>query len=176
MYREIIAFVQEENYKYALMTQRGIFRSFRKIANRLPPMDGFSWKLILRYFRKSVEKKIKSIKIRQVQRVLYMKTNTHFLSHLGQFFLAWKMFQTNVVEKIKTQILCTIFVIISSWVLLRIRNVSDKSCTENQNTNVMYNNLFFRKSCSSWDNVEKCGRVWQATDDSISHAHFMLYS
>jgi len=33
-----------------------------------------------------------------------MKTNTHFLSHLAQLFLEWEMFQTKVVEKIKTHI------------------------------------------------------------------------
>jgi len=28
------------------------------------------------------------------------------LSYLAQFFLEWDMFQTNIVEKIKTHILC----------------------------------------------------------------------
>ena len=37
-----------------------------------------------------------------------MKTETHFWSYLAQFFLDWKMFQTNVVEKIETHILCSI--------------------------------------------------------------------
>jgi hypothetical protein len=37
--------------------------------------------------------------------------------------------------------LCT-FVIISRWILLRMRNVSDKSCRENQNTHFMFNNVF----------------------------------
>jgi len=31
-----------------------------------------------------------------------MKTDIHFWSHLAQFFLEWEMFQTKVVEKIKT--------------------------------------------------------------------------
>ena len=35
-----------------------------------------------------------------------MKTNIHFLSHLIQFSLVWKMFQIKVAEKIKTHILC----------------------------------------------------------------------
>jgi hypothetical protein len=61
--------------------------------------------------------------------------------------------------------LCT-FMIISSWILLRNRNVSDKSCTENQNTHFMFN-TFLRKSCRLWDNVKKYGRARQATDDSI---------
>ena len=37
--------------------------------------------------------------------------------------------------------LCT-FMIISRWILLRTRNVSDKSCRENQNTHFMFNNFF----------------------------------
>jgi hypothetical protein len=37
-----------------------------------------------------------------------MKTNTHFWSYLAQFFLEREMFQTKVVEKIKTHILCSI--------------------------------------------------------------------
>jgi len=37
-----------------------------------------------------------------------MKTNTHFLSYLTQFFLEWEMFPANVVEKIKTHILYSI--------------------------------------------------------------------
>ena len=65
-----------------------------------------------------------------------MTINTQFLSYLAQFFLEWKMFQTKVVEKIKTQILCSV------------------------------NFFFFRKSCRLWDNVEKYGRAGQATDDN----------
>ena len=34
-----------------------------------------------------------------------MKTNILFLSYLAQFFLEWEMFQTKVVEKIKTHVL-----------------------------------------------------------------------
>jgi hypothetical protein len=37
-----------------------------------------------------------------------MKTNIHFLSYLAQFFLDWEMFQTKVVEKITTHVLCSI--------------------------------------------------------------------
>ena len=52
-------------------------------------------------------------------------------------------------------------------VLLRKRNVSNKSCKENQNTDFVFSNFFFGKSCRLWENVEKCGRVRQATDDNI---------
>jgi len=37
-----------------------------------------------------------------------MKIISHFWSYLDQFFLEWKMLQTNVVEKIKTSILCLV--------------------------------------------------------------------
>jgi hypothetical protein len=37
-----------------------------------------------------------------------MNTNIHLWSYLAQFFLEWKMFQTKVIEKIKTPILCSI--------------------------------------------------------------------
>ena len=39
-----------------------------------------------------------------------MKTNVHFLSCLAQFFLEWEMFQADVVEEIKTHILCSAMV------------------------------------------------------------------
>jgi len=42
------------------------------------------------------------------KRVFYMKTNTNFWSYLAQFFLEWEIFQTRVVEKIKTHILCSL--------------------------------------------------------------------
>ena len=65
------------------------------------------------------------------------------------------------------------FLIISRSVLLRMRNVSDKSCRENQNTHFVFSN-FFQKSCLLGDNVEKYSRVGQGTDDNMAHAHCML--
>ena len=40
----------------------------------------------------------------------------------------------------------------------------------------MFNNLFPPplKSCRLWDNVEKCCRAGQATDDTMTHAHCVL--
>jgi len=46
------------------------------------------------------------------------------------------------------------FLIISSAILLGMRNVSDKNYTENQNTHLLFNN-FFRKSYRTWDNMGK---------------------
>ena len=37
-----------------------------------------------------------------------MKTDVHLWSYLAQFFSEWENFQTKVVEKIKTHILCLI--------------------------------------------------------------------
>jgi hypothetical protein len=56
---------------------------------------------------------------------------------------------------------------------LRMRNVSDKNCIENQNTHFMLN-FFFRKLCSLCDNVQKIDTAGQATDDSSGHALYML--
>ena len=62
---------------------------------------------------------------------------------------------------------CT-FMIISRWILLRMRNVSDKSCRENQNTRFIFNNFFFPlKSYRLWYKVEKYGTSRQATDGNI---------
>ena len=55
-------------------------------------------------------------------------------------------------------------------------NVSDTSCRENQNTHFRSNNIFFYFENHPvheimWTNT---GRVGQATDDSMKHAHCMM--
>ena len=47
-----------------------------------------------------------------------------------------------------------------------MRNITDKSCRENQDIHFIFNN-FFKKLYHLWDNVEKYGRDRAATDDSI---------
>jgi len=59
-------------------------------------------------FRKFVEKNWSFIKNGQEYQVFYMKTNVHFWSYLAEFFLEWEMFQTNVVEKMKTHFMLSI--------------------------------------------------------------------
>ena len=57
---------------------------------------------------------------------------------------------------------------VSYWILFGMRNVTDKSCTD-QNTRLMFNYFFFfflQKSRRLWDNVEKYGKAIQATDDN----------
>jgi hypothetical protein len=56
-----------------------------------------------------------------------------------------------------------------------MRNVSDKSCRENQNRHFVLDNFFFRKSCRLWHNVDKkYFRAGQATNDNMAHAHCMM--
>jgi len=56
-----------------------------------------------------------------------------------------------------------------------MKYVSDKIFRETRNTHFSTsNNFFFRKSCWLWENVEKCCRAGQATDDNMVHAHCML--
>jgi len=60
--------------------------------------------------------------------------------------------------------LCT-FIVVSRHIL-RIRNVSDESCTENQNTHFMFSNFFFSpgESYCLYEIVRKYARARQATD------------
>jgi hypothetical protein len=61
--------------------------------------------------------------------------------------------------------------IISRRILLRMINVSDK-IVEKVKTLFMSDHFFFlRKSRRLSDNVEKCGRDWQAKDDNLAHTH-----
>ena len=69
------------------------------------------------------------------------------------------------------------FLITSRSFLLRMRNVSDKSCRENQNTSFVFSTLSSpppRKLCRLWDKVKECCRSGQATGDSVAYAHCML--
>ena len=52
---------------------------------------------------------------------------------------------------------------ISRRILPKMRNFSDKRCTENHNTYFMLNN-FFPTSCLVRENMEKYDREKQATD------------
>jgi hypothetical protein len=54
-----------------------------------------------------------------------------------------------------------------------MRNVSDKSCTGNQNKHFM-NNYFFKKSFCLWDNLEKYCKARHATKANMEHEHCVL--
>jgi len=57
--------------------------------------------------------------------------------------------------------------------LRRMRNVSDISCRESQNTHFMFNN-FLPLIVPLRNSVEKYCRVGLATDDNMAHAYCML--
>jgi len=63
--------------------------------------------------------------------------------------------------------------IISHSVILRMRNILEKNCTENQNTHFIFN-TFLKKSCRLRYNMEKHCRAGQATDDDMVRAHWGL--
>jgi hypothetical protein len=54
-----------------------------------------------------------------------------------------------------------------------MRNISDESCRENQNTHFV--GSFIRSSCL-WDNVYKHCTARQAPDDDMTQAHCTLHS
>jgi len=57
-----------------------------------------------------------------------MKTNIHFWSYIAHFFLEWKAFHTNVVEKIKTHILCSVTAFRKSCRLRdNVENIAERS-------------------------------------------------
>jgi hypothetical protein len=72
------------------------------------PLGGAWRKLLFELFSKNCRVNLNLIKIRRESRVLYMKTFSHLRQYLVKFFLEWEMFYTKLVEKIKTNILCSI--------------------------------------------------------------------
>ena len=67
------------------------------------------------------------------------------------------------------------FFIISRLILLGIKNVSDKSCRENQNTHFMFRNFFFENFVVReimWKIYVTDG---QATDDSLTQQMGFAY-
>jgi hypothetical protein len=95
------------------------------------------------------------------------QTDIHFWSYLNQFFLEKEIFQRKVVENIKAHILYSVtffrevcrlrdnvekisahaadqykFFITSRSFLLRMRNVLDKSCRENEVTHFVFSKYF----------------------------------
>ena len=73
-----------------------------------------------------------------------METNVHFWAYLALFFLEWEMFQTKVVEKIKTHILCSVIFFRKSY---RLWNNVEKCCTARQGTG---DNIIRGVCCACW--------------------------
>ena len=66
------------------------------------------------------------------------------------------------------------FLIIPHSVLLRKRNVSSKSCRENQNTYFMFIDFFYENRAVYEIMWKKYCRAGQDTDDNIAHARCTL--
>ena len=89
------------------------------------------------------------------------------LAPTGWIFMKFDMIFFENMSKKSTlikiwRIMCTLredqytLLIISHSFLLRMRNVSDKSCRENQNTHFMFSDFFFSNTCHLWD---ECGKI-----------------
>jgi len=83
--------------------------SVRPRGTPLLSMDGFSWHWGSDHFSKVCREKSSSMEIWEDWRALYMQTDIHMWSYVAHFFLEWEMFQTKVVEKIKTHFVFSIF-------------------------------------------------------------------
>jgi len=68
-----------------------------------------------------------------------------------------------------------IFFTTSRSFLLKVRNVSEKSCRENQNKHFVINKFFKKKLCHLYEIMwkKKCN-AGQATDNNTAHAYWML--
>jgi len=66
-----------------------------------------------------------------------------------------------------------IYFLITSRLLLRMTNVSDKSCRENQNRLYVQNMSFENRDVDEIIRGKKYFRAWQATDDNMAHANCM---
>ena len=69
---------------------------------------GYLWSLTFEYFPQNCRENSSSVKLWPQQPVLHMKTYVHLWQYLVQFFSQWWMFQTKIVQKIGTHILCWI--------------------------------------------------------------------
>jgi hypothetical protein len=84
------------------------FGAFAKSAVSSAPTGALLWNLVFEYFSKICLENSNFIKIWPEQRVLYMKISIRFWSYLAHFLLLWEMWHTQVVEKIKTSIWCSL--------------------------------------------------------------------
>jgi hypothetical protein len=71
-------------------------------------LDGFSWNLIFEFFENLSRKFKRHWNLKSITGAL-REDNIHFWSYLARFFLEWEMFQTKVVEKIKTHSVSILF-------------------------------------------------------------------
>jgi hypothetical protein len=84
------------------------------------PLEGFLWNFIFESFSKFCWENSSFFKFWQENQVLYTKITIHLWSYPAEFSSEWKAFHTEVAEKIRTHILCSItFFFFSKIVALR---------------------------------------------------------
>jgi hypothetical protein len=91
--------------------------------------------------------------------------------HLSwKFMLRWNM--TRITGTLHRE-LCTLAVV-SCWIFRRMKNISDKSCRENQNTHFMCAVTFSYQNRVLYEIMWKnYGGAWHSTDDNrIRRLHF----
>ena len=108
-------------YVYLLPCFLGAFAELRKatvsfVTSVRPPvqshattrlrLDGIFMKFDMWFFSKICRKNSSFVKTWKEYGALYTKTNVHFWSHLHHFFVKWKMFHTNDVQKKKHTFTC----------------------------------------------------------------------
>jgi hypothetical protein len=90
-------------------------------------------------------------------------TDFHSIWFLAKFYYSWIKITGSLPK----------FHFTSRSVHLRIKMFQAKVVEKNE-THILCSITLFRNSCRLWDNVEKCCRAGQATDDNMAHAHCML--
>jgi hypothetical protein len=65
-------------------------------------------------------------------------------------------FHSNLKKKQRVRKFLRTFMTLSRWILLKVRKVSDKSCTKIQKNYFRFNNFFFSKIMP----FMRCGKVW----------------
>jgi hypothetical protein len=105
-------------------------------------IDGFSWNFILEYFLKYVEKV--QVSLTDFHKILYLSI---FRKSVERIQVSWKSDKNNGYFTLRPIYIYDIS-LSSTW----NRNVSDKSCRENQNTHFRVSNCFskivpFMKYC-----------------------------
>ena len=136
-----------------------------------------SWKWLFRHVRKSAKSDYSICRV-----CLHGATRTP-TGWIFMKFLIWVAIEkfsrkfkfnwnfTRVTATLHAHV-CT-FMTISRWILLRMRNFSDKSCREDRNTHFVFNNSLFppfenRAVYEMWKNTVERGRP------QMTHAHCML--
>ena len=94
------------------------------------PLDGFSWNLIFEYFFKYVRKSHVLLKSDTNNGYFTWRPVYIFDQLLAQFFLEWEIIQTNIVDKIKTHVLCSV----TFWKSCHLWDNVEKYCIADKDT------------------------------------------